>query len=565
MSARRTIRRRLLVGFGTSIALLLGAGLLGIVLLGRENHTLRDHTTEVVAVKSALAASDAATQQFVVLALQDLQRGGSANAARMDSLDAVADSVRRWLTLGTAFGDAERGRLTRLGALHGRLATRLALARAFEDVGRSAEAARQATLGAALLDSLFAESQALTRAGDAQSTTVLASAARRATREQLLVQLLLAAGLLAALAFGWQTWQAVTHPLEKLAQLARRVGEGDLTVQAEDAGLDEEYRVLAHSFADATTRLSELVRAIKVEAASVDRAASVLTTAAGATAAATGELSATIAQVASAAEGQLRAVDASSAALEEVTTTAGSLDQAADESRELERDIGRLASGAREAVADTIRVLASAREVIGASEEKVRRIEESATVVHRFVATIERIAEQTNLLALNATIEAARAGAQGRGFAVVAQEVRKLADESSRSAAEVRGVVEAIRREVGDASAAFRDGVVRLGDVSATSRAATESLEAIQGVVQTIDALADTVTAAATANRASIETLGSQIRSVTEQAHAQAAASEQASAGAQETAATSEEVAATANELAASAGRLGALVSTFAV
>ncbi|HYD53016.1 MAG TPA: methyl-accepting chemotaxis protein [Gemmatimonadaceae bacterium] len=562
---RRTIRRRLLAGFGTSIALLLGAGFLGTQMLGRGHETLRAHARDVVSVKTALAASDAATRQFVILALQDLQRGGTANAAPMDSLDAVADSVRRWLTVETTFGDAERNRLARIGVLHGRLATRLALARAFEDVGRAPDARQQTALAGAVLDSLFFESRALTMAGDMRTETLLHAAEVRAQREQLVVQVLLVVGLLAATAFGWRTWRAVTGPLEKLTGMARRVGDGDLTARVDPAGLDEEYRVLASAFDEATARLARLVLAIKDEAQSLDRASSVLTAAASATAAATGELSATIAQVAGTADGQLRAVDASSAALGEVTHTAGSLDRAAEESRTLERDIERLASGAHDAVAEAIKVLSSAREVIGASEAKVRKVEDSTEVVHQFVATIERIAKQTNLLALNAAIEAARAGDQGKGFAIVAAEVRKLADESSRSASEVRVVVDAIRTEVSDAAAAFRDGVKRLGDVSKTSRAANEALEAIQGVVSTIDALAQAVTQAATANRASIETLGTQMQTVMEQAHQQASASQEASAGAQETAATSEEVAATANELASSAGRLGSLVSTFTV
>ncbi len=80
--------------------------------------------------------------------------------------------------------------------------------------------------------------------------------------------------------------------------------------------------------------------------------------------------------------------------------------------------------------------------------EKVNIVTQRSNEISTITDTIKAITEQTNLLALNASIEAARAGEAGRGFAVVAEEVRKLAEESVKSAEEISGVVSDIKQSV---------------------------------------------------------------------------------------------------------------------
>jgi methyl-accepting chemotaxis protein len=561
-----TIRKRVLLGFGSVIALLFLTGGVGTGMLRSAHHHLQERTLQVITVKNQLFASQEATRQYVVLAQNDLLRSGTASAeSQMDSVSGVADSLRLQLNLGDAMTDQERVRLAQIGALQGRIGTRLAIARAWIDVGNPVAASTHTTASSALLDSLFAESSAIIGAEDDRATRMLAEADRLVSRQQLLVQSLLVLGLIAALVVGFATLRAVTKPLDMITSAARRVGEGNLQAEIDPEGLDQEYRVVAQALADTTRRLSQLVREIQSEARDVASAAGALTVASGAAAESTNRVSESMLHIASAAQEQRSAVEVTHEVLSRVRSASSILEATASDAGALESEVRGLTDGARVGIGEAVGALERARDVIGASLINVERVEKASAIVQQFLQTIQQISEQTDLLALNAAIEAARAGESGRGFAVVADEVRKLADHSNRTADEVREVVTTMRKEVSTASLAFREGVSSLGNVDATSRAVTEALDTIHLAIARMDQLTRAVRESAQSNRDSVQELDHQVSATTAHVEAQAATSELARAAAEETAAASQEVAATASQLSDSAVRLNTLITSFTV
>jgi len=163
------------------------------------------------------------------------------------------------------------------------------------------------------------------------------------------------------------------------------------------------------------------------------------------------------------------------------------------------------ASTGTDVVARTVAVM---ERIAGKVQESAATIESLGTrsdQIGEIIGTIEDIADQTNLLALNAAIEAARAGEQGRGFAVVADEVRALAERTTRATREISAMIKAIQAETREAVVTMEKGVSEVGE--GTSEA-TKSGDALQEILEQVNAVTSQVSQIAAAAEQQTATTG---------------------------------------------------------
>jgi methyl-accepting chemotaxis protein len=329
-----------------------------------------------------------------------------------------------------------------------------------------------------------------------------------------------------------------------LAQVER----GDLTAKLADPELDE-LGHLGVSLDRTTDAIAETVRQVQHQAQDLAAMAQQLAASAEELQAASQEISATTAQLSEGTERQRQLIGHGRA---DTDAAAGIAVILHGRAQEAEQEIGAIAQQARRHGGEIARASELLRTLVAHIDQvsgAAATLELGSKEVGKLVESITRIASQTDLLALNAAIEAARAGQHGLGFRVVAGEVRKLAEQSTRAAAEIQARVKQTQDQIAGVVAAMQESRSTAQGVGSVSAAVHQALEAI---------FADLNRAVQFATAFASETEGQskRMREVVRRMEEVAAIAEAAAHGAQQTSAATQEQIASLGELTATSQHL---------
>lgn len=278
------------------------------------------------------------------------------------------------------------------------------------------------------------------------------------------------------------TLNAISSPFSETIKILKSLAVGDMTARMTSSCrgdyniIKENINTVATELSDALKKVNEVIQA---------------------TASAANQISSSAEEMAAGAQQQSSQATEVASAVEEMTKTIFETSKNTSAASQASKSAGDYAKEGGKAVEETIEGMNRISEVVSQSALTVQELGKNSDQIGEIIQVIEDIADQTNLLALNAAIEAARAGEQGRGFAVVADEVRKLAERTTKATKEIATMITQIQKDTSEAVKVMQSG---RGEVEKGKHLAEKAGSSITDIILGAEKVVDIVTQVAAAS-----------------------------------------------------------------
>jgi methyl-accepting chemotaxis protein len=195
------------------------------------------------------------------------------------------------------------------------------------------------------------------------------------------------------------------------------------------------------------------------------------------------EIAATIEQQERIAVQQAASVNQTTTTMDELSASSRQSAMQAESALENASHVLNMAAEGSKVVQKTQQGMLNLTEKVGGIAEQVLHLSQQTNQIANITNLVSDLANQTNMLAINATVEAVRAGEQGKGFGVVAREIRRLADQSKQSAAEINDLINDIQNAINKTVMVTDEGNTTLDN----------SLKLTEGTAETFNHVANAI------------------------------------------------------------------------
>ena len=266
---------------------------------------------------------------------------------------------------------------------------------------------------------------------------------------------------------------SIAMPIFEVNKIVNAMAEGDISLRL-NTDSKGDMKLLTDNLNQALDQLNGLISKIISITRTVEDSASEMLVTGGEMSRSTSEIASATGQMSSGAQSQVSKVDEVSQLIEGILKSSNGMKQKAkgiNEAANLGSEKGQKGGE----MLDELKMnISEIMQYTTKTNQSIEVLTDRSNEISQVLTVITEIASQTNLLALNAAIEAAQAGEAGRGFAVVAEEIRKLAEDSRKSAIRIEQLITDVQKDTMEATKAMNQMSDRVKSGTVASGAALE-------------------------------------------------------------------------------------------